>query len=192
MPATQRIVKVGGSVLRLPDLGPRLRRWLDREPTRRTILVVGGGPFADAIRELARAQSLDEERCHWLAIDAMSLASAVVVARCPNTTLIRDPSAIDAEWQTGQTPVLDPGSLLRSNEPHVKRLPHTWRVTSDSIAACIAQVTNADELVLLKSCQAAQEADWQALASAGVVDEWFPEVAAGVPIVRLVNFLAQP
>ena len=61
-------MKVGGSLYDLPDLGPRLRRWLDAHAPREVIVAPGGGPFADVVRDLDRAHRLGEETSHWLAV----------------------------------------------------------------------------------------------------------------------------
>jgi len=65
-------------------------------------------------------------------------------------------------------------------------LPHAWSVTSDSIAARLAQAVAAGELVLLKS--AAPPPD---LGAADYVDEWFATAARDVPSVRIVNLREQ-
>lgn len=49
------VVKVGGSLFDLPDLGPRLRAWLKTLRTADVLLVPGGGPTADVVRSLDRA-----------------------------------------------------------------------------------------------------------------------------------------
>ncbi|NUQ61799.1 MAG: hypothetical protein HUU20_04880 [Pirellulales bacterium] len=72
--------------------------------------------------------------------------------------------------------------------PSGPRLPHTWDVTSDSIAAALAAALSARELVLLKSC--ARPEPWSSLreaAEAGYVDRFLPVAAAGLDRVRFVD-----
>ena len=52
------VIKVGGSLFDRPDLGPRLRRWLDANAPWETILVPGGGRLVDVIRDLDRIHGL--------------------------------------------------------------------------------------------------------------------------------------
>ena len=66
-------------------------------------------------------------------------------------------------------------------------LPQTWEVSSDSIAARVAEVLSAEELVLGKSTSISAESDWQQRADEGFVDQYFPEIATRIPIVRWVN-----
>ena len=47
-----RVVKVGGSLFSLDDLAIRLRRWLGDEPPLPTILITGGGAWAEGVRAL--------------------------------------------------------------------------------------------------------------------------------------------
>jgi aspartokinase-like uncharacterized kinase len=91
--------------------------------------------------------------------------------------------------------VLDPRDFLHHVEPTAPQslLPHSWDVTSDSIAAIIACSLAADELVLLKSGDCPAERSPKALAAAGYVDRYFPTAVAPLAgTVRMVNLRSQP
>jgi hypothetical protein len=79
---------------------------------------------------------------------------------------------------------------LEQAEPQAPgdRLPHSWDVTSDSIAARLAAVVDADELVLLKSADPPAEGGASLLqwAARGYVDRHFPQAARNL-IVRCEN-----
>ncbi|MEM7558752.1 MAG: hydantoinase/oxoprolinase family protein, partial [Planctomycetota bacterium] len=47
-----RVVKVGGSLLDIPNLGDRLASWLSQQPRAVSLFVVGGGGLVDAVRDL--------------------------------------------------------------------------------------------------------------------------------------------
>jgi aspartokinase-like uncharacterized kinase len=184
------IVKVGGSLYDLPDLGRRLRQWLDGRGER-ILLVPGGGPAADWIRQLDAADPLGAERAHWLALRSLTLAAHVLAARLPNSDVIDAVAQRHVAWQRGQTPILDLFPIAAADEVHPEHLDHTWDVTSDSLAARACLVAGIKQLVLLKSCDIPESADWRAAAREGLVDAAFPCVVAGQPLtVAAINFRA--
>src|SRR4051812_13757164 len=73
MVMTPIVVKVGGSLYDLPDLGPRLRGWLRTLPAPAVLIVPGGGMAADVIRRLDQCHHLGVKTAHWLALRAMTL-----------------------------------------------------------------------------------------------------------------------
>ena len=85
--------------------------------------------------------------------------------------------------------IFDCSEWLHSVEPHLSGnpLPVGWHTTSDSIAARIANVWRADELILCKSVSAGglgpEHHDW---VTRGIVDENFPRVCR-TQNVRVVN-----
>jgi aspartokinase-like uncharacterized kinase len=84
--------------------------------------------------------------------------------------------------------VFDPRAFLYKDEPHLpgQRLPHNWSVTSDSIAARLAESLPSDELVLLKSLEPPAR-ELSDLAAVGFVDLHFPVAAAAAVPCRFVN-----
>ncbi len=124
------VVKFGGSLL---DCGPSLVSVLSAAP-RPLLVVPGGGPFADVVRRL----DPDRDAAHWMAIAAMEQVGLYLAALgLPETEALRVPDAPS---------VLLPYRLLRDRDP----LPHSWRVSSDTIAAWCAAELGCD-LLLAKS-----------------------------------------
>lgn len=182
-----RVVKVGGSLFSFPRLGPALREWLAEQPPAANILLAGGGPFAEAIREADARFQLGEERSHWLCVAALELSARLLAELLPACRLVSTCAALQQEIATAR-----PGPLVWAPAVYLREedqlhpegaLPHTWAVTSDSIAARVARVVGADELVLLKSADP-PEGDWT---QAGYVDGYFRHAARHIPRVRCVN-----
>lgn len=124
------VVKLGGSLIgQLKEIIPVLQ-----ESLRPILVVPGGGPFADAVRQY----NLPDDAAHWMAIAAMDqfgwYISSLGLDPCDSLSL-----------NTGQR-VLLPYRLMRERDP----LPHTWAVSSDTIAAWVASEIGA-ELAILKS-----------------------------------------
>ena len=86
---------------------------------------------------------------------------------------------------------IDPVAWLAEREPRAggQPLPLGWHVTSDSIAARLAEALGAEELVLLKSGlpTTGDPTNW---AQESFVDGYFSIAAAGLPAIRVVNLRA--
>jgi aspartokinase-like uncharacterized kinase len=112
----------------------------------RLVIVPGGGPFADAVRAQDAASSLSDDAAHWMAVLAMDQYAHLIVSRMRRAVLVSDAADISAARDLGHVPVLAPYAWLRRDDP----LPHSWQVTSDSIAAWIARALGARRLLLVK------------------------------------------
>lgn len=179
------IVKVGGSLFDLPDLGPRLTRWLGtRHPV---ILIPGGGPTTDVVRGLDRCHALGEERSHWLALRALALNAHFLAALLPNAAVVESLEACAALWRVGTVPVLDAHAFARADEARPGCLPHRWDVTSDSVAARVARVAGAERLILLKSVSLPTGIDWKQAAEQGYLDGGFANLVGTDFALEAIN-----
>lgn len=189
-----RVVKVGGSLLECPGLWRTLTRWLDEQPALSSLLIVGGGALADQVRQLDRRYGLREDVAHSLAIRAMHVNGFVLSQLVPDSgwmagyhQWIQHPTMTGRDrWFFAVEP------FLRHEEPELPgvRLPCGWHVTSDSIAARVAAVCQAQELVLLKSTLPAAPGSSVPVAHAAsvhLVDDFFPACAGSLPQIRAVN-----
>jgi 5-(aminomethyl)-3-furanmethanol phosphate kinase len=141
------VVKLGGGVLACPEhLTAVLATLAAAARNQRLLVVPGGGPFADAVREVDRRVTLSDDAAHWMAVLAMEQYAHLIAARLAAATLVEDPREVAAALAAGHVPVLVPYQWLRAADP----LPHSWDVTSDSIAAWVAGAVRARRLVLVK------------------------------------------
>jgi probable H4MPT-linked C1 transfer pathway protein len=145
-PLADVVLKIGGGMLGTPGDLEAVCAWLERLTGRRALLVPGGGPFADAVREVDARQQLSPDAAHWMAIRAMDAFAEQVASRLTRGVVVETPDEIRAAIRQGRVPVLAPSRWLRANDP----LPHTWAVTSDSIAAWVAGEVGAARLILVK------------------------------------------
>jgi aspartokinase-like uncharacterized kinase len=167
------VIKVGGSLYDLPDLAARLRCLMESIDSPRVILFPGGGAAADVVRDLDSQHRLGAESAHWLALRALTVNAYFLQALLPELPVAAWPAVPDRL-------ILEPYAFALADESAPGHLPHTWDVTSDSLAARAAYILGAQELLLLKSI-AANGLTWQAAASTGLVDTHFPEVLARMP-----------
>jgi 5-(aminomethyl)-3-furanmethanol phosphate kinase len=192
-----RILKVGGSLFDLPDLGPRLKEVLAALPPATNVLLAGGGKIADAAAAMQTTHHLTEEATHWLCISALSTSSKILKTLLPIARLTHDTRDIK-EAAPPSLWILDSEQLLRRSDSHqvVTSLPQNASVTTDSIAAAVAVELAASELLLLKSTDWPEEPTasrsklLEMAAKGGLVDLHFPIVAKFVAKVGWVNLRA--
>lgn len=182
----RRVLKLGGSLLDWDGFPSTLRAWLQRQPTAEDWLICGGGQIVEALRDLDRAHGLGQEFCHWQSLRAMQITREVVARLLPEAQ--RCPGALPTGDAARQTLLLpDPWQLLVESEQDWpgERLPPSWDVTSDSIAARLAGVLRA-ELVLFKSAPPHGQT-LASLVQSGYLDAWFERAVSGAAGIRLVD-----
>jgi aspartokinase-like uncharacterized kinase len=184
------VYKLGGSLLDLSDLAERLRRVWRLNPDSHVLLVVGGGDAVEAVRRWDDVFHLGDAAAHWLAIDALDLSASLLERLVPELRLVRSLGQMRAAHGEGRPALLCVKCFVKWLETQPDALPHSWDVTSDSIAAAVARAWRAEELVLLKSREltdAASEDMMRGLVSAGAVDPYFARAAKGVEQIRWIN-----
>ncbi len=186
------VFKLGGSLLDLPDLAVRLQNAFSKLGNDRPLVISGGGDAADIVRRWHRTFGLDEERSHWLALDAIRLNQRLLLELIPKLELVPTRQAAQVALSHDRIPLLDLAEFVRTEEALVEPtewLPHCWDVTSDSLAAWVAARWPADRLILLKSVDLpdAQTDDSEQLASAGLIDSFFPQLTNSIPTIEWIN-----
>src|SRR5207302_1088325 len=88
-----------------------------------------------------------------VALLGMDQYAHALAARIDDAALVDAAGGVAAALQAGRLPVLAPYRWLRDADP----LPHSWDVTSDSIAAWFAGALGARRVVLIKPTDAAHK-----------------------------------
>jgi 5-(aminomethyl)-3-furanmethanol phosphate kinase len=146
------IIKVGGALAAIPHALDRVCAELTRASRDHRLLIVpGGGPFADAVREFEQRVGMSSDAAHWMAILAMDQYAHVLAGRITGAVLVETPGVIAETVAPGRAAVLAPSRWMRGADV----LPHTWEATSDSIAAFVAGALDAARLILIKPTTAA-------------------------------------
>ncbi len=171
------VVKVGGSLFDHPKLGQALAKWLYIQPETTVFLVAGGGRFAEAVREMDRIHALGEEASHWAALASLAASAAVLKTMLG---MYEIPKRLE---------IIDCLEFARNDDDNLMSLPHTWRVTTDSIAARISMTHGCQRLVLLKSLDVPNDTSWEVAAKNGWVDDYFQTIARLATFkIETVNF----
>ena len=135
----KQVVKIGGSLF--PNYAIDLAKKLENT---NSLIVLGGGEFANLIRKYDSEINFSQETNHWTAIDCMDIIAKLVNDKVESTKLaysIDDAIAISDE---GFTPIFVVSKFLREDDP----FECSWDVTSDSIAAYISHRLNANLLIV--------------------------------------------
>ncbi|MDD6776611.1 MAG: delta 1-pyrroline-5-carboxylate synthetase [Methanobacteriaceae archaeon] len=135
----KQVVKIGGSLF--PNYAIDLAKKLENT---NSLIVLGGGEFANLIRKYDSEINFSQETNHWTAIDCMDIIAKLVNDKVESTKLaysIDDAIAISDE---GFTPIFVVSKFLREDDP----FECSWDVTSDSIAAYISHLLNANLLIV--------------------------------------------
>ncbi|MGB7002784.1 MAG: amino acid kinase [Halobacteriota archaeon] len=125
-----KIVKLGGS---LQEKGREIIRFLSdyAETKNHTFIIIpGGGHFVKWIKELSEQEVISDDAAHWMAVLGMHqygfyLADGSGIAIAEREEELRNVVHIG---------LFLPYTLLKEDDS----LPHTWNVTSDTIAAFVA------------------------------------------------------
>jgi dihydroneopterin aldolase len=88
-----------------------------------------------------------------MAILGMDQYAHVLAEQIPGAEIVEGSAGIAEVHERGGVPVLAPHRWLKSAD----ELPHTWSVTSDSLAAYIAALLGAHRLVVIKPLEGAME-----------------------------------
>ena len=137
--SSKQVVKIGGSLF--PNYAIDLAKKLENT---NSLIVLGGGEFANLIRKYDSEINFSQETNHWTAIDCMDIIAKLVNDKVESTKLaysIDDAIAISDE---GFTPIFVVSKFLREDDP----FECSWDVTSDSIAAYISHLLNANLLIV--------------------------------------------
>lgn len=153
----EALIKVGGSLYHQPELPTYARTWSELAATYRLLLLPGGGPFADQVRAADARFHLSASTAHWMAILAMDQYAYLLADVIPGAALVHTLETARAACAGGQLAVLAPSALLLQSDP----LPHSWQITSDTIAAWLANYAAIQRLILLKSVAGVYQTDLQ-------------------------------
>ncbi|WP_198245132.1 uridylate kinase [methane-oxidizing endosymbiont of Gigantopelta aegis] len=160
------VIKVGGSLAKNGRLSDCLSR-IDQYYQQNTVLVPGGGCFADQVRAAQQHWQFDQQTAHHMALLAMQQMALLFKALQPGWHLVSKTKEISCYpndiliWQP-DIAELDAAGVEAS-----------WEVTSDSLSAWLAETINADRLIILKSTLMAVSANIDALQQADIVDPAF-------------------
>ncbi len=169
------VVKLGGSLANSEELP----RWLDvisSAGAEKVVLVPGGGPWADEVREAQEREGFDDSVAHRKALRAMEHYGKVLAGLRPNLVPAAGIAEIHEALGNGQIAVWMPHEMVVADPS----IPESWDVTSDSLAAWLAKQLNVSTLLLVKSLKIdGPQPSIEELVRRGWVDPAFATFASG-------------
>jgi aspartokinase-like uncharacterized kinase len=187
------MIKVGGSLLTLPDLPERLRKMFDVIAADRVMILAGGGSATDVVRGWDEIYRFGSQASHWLAIDSMGLTARLLAELLPDSRLVTDRSSAHEPSLPMKTVILDPRPIIEeASQDEGKMLPISWDCTSDSIAAWIASRWQVDSLVLAKSVDVSTGDRFVGAAQPPEVDACFKSIVVADLPVYWCNLRSRP
>lgn len=166
------VIKLGGSLFDMSDLGQRLELLLDHLAGECVVIVPGGGTMAEVVRDWDQTHKLDGEQSHQLAVWTMSVTARFVATLSDRLRLASCFNDLSNIWNDGRVAVLDVAHEVLTTSC---TLPHNWDVTSDSIGAWVAGRIGARRIVLTKSVDPTEDA----------VDRHFATVLHSLPLLEV-------
>ncbi len=170
------VVKIGGSLGR----DPLLRDWLrllSEQGGGQVVVVPGGGAFADQVRDYQMQWQFNDLVAHNMAVLAMVQYAMMMQGLSPGLSLAVDDDSVHRVLRNAGVALWAPFPLLRERSDDMTN----WDVTSDSIAAWLANRLNAERLVLVKSGPVMPGMPIEAYAEGEIVDREFRRFTADAP-----------
>lgn len=162
------VVKIGGSL----SHDPVLRSWLTELCEMgggRVVIVPGGGDFADKVRQYQSEWAFSDLAAHNMCLLAMTQYALLMQGLLPDLVLASSEAKVRRALRDGRVAIWVPTALMRDTSDAMSN----WDTTSDSLAAWLSSMLNAERLMVVKSCPIEIGASVASLAADGVVDGRF-------------------
>ena len=171
----EAVLKVGGSLAENPASLTKLCRKLSvLAKEYRIVIVPGGGEFADTVRKLDKTCGLSDAVAHKMAIVGMDQYGLFLSDITPNSYISHFLEEISNPVKD-KVPIFLPTQFMFREDP----LENSWDVTSDTIAAYIADKLHAKKLVLVTDVDGVFSEDPKKTKGAKLVEELSVEELLG-------------
>jgi len=149
MKHTTIIAKIGGKIFENHEnLENTLNQFktllFEKKVIDKLIIIPGGGSYANFIRVIDRKLNIGDDLSHWMAIFAMNCNGIAISQEYKEIKRIKD---IDELKESNESILIFlPFDFLYQ----LDELPHSWSVTSDSLAIYIASILKLNHCFLIK------------------------------------------
>jgi aspartokinase-like uncharacterized kinase len=142
------VIKVGGNILlnHIDSIKPLFHIMFEQGKHLRLVVIPGGGTLANEVRRMHKEYNLSDSTSHFMALLALDQNAFMINQFLEGSRVVFDPSDARRTTKGHRVAILAPFRLMLNRDP----LPHSWNVTSDSIAGYVAKSIGAEKLILLK------------------------------------------
>jgi len=145
------VFKISGKILEnsknLECTISQLKELYEDNTLQKIIIIPGGGSYANFIRSIDRKLVLGDDLAHWMAIFSMDYNGEELNKLFPDLECINDIKKI--QRASNIFCIFLPYNYLKKKD----ELPHSWDITSDSIAIYIANKLQLNECYLIKDVE---------------------------------------
>lgn len=162
-----RIVKLGGSLLETGQMFECLKHIVKSNIP--TVVVCGGGEFANQVRQAQKKWHFDDIAAHEMALLAMK-QTAIMCQNLQSEFVIASSICESEEEEPENRFVIWSPDINELNAANIKP---SWDMTSDSLAAWLTIKIDSYHLVLVKSCNINFGTAITELTEQGIIDKEF-------------------
>lgn len=142
------IAKIGGKIFEndenLENTLNQFKTLLLKKKIENVIIIPGGGSYANFIRKLDLKLKIGDDLSHWMAIFAMNWNGIAISQKYPDIKCVNNIKKLKDNKKS--ISIFLPFDFLYYTDD----LPHSWSVTSDSIALYIACILKLKNCFLIK------------------------------------------
>jgi 5-(aminomethyl)-3-furanmethanol phosphate kinase len=163
------VIKLGGSLVESGGLLKCLNTVEQKYQGRAVVIVPGGGEFAEQVRRSQKRWRFDDKTAHYMAILAMQQMALLFKALKNDFVIVDSLQAIRSHLIQQKILIWSPDI----RELDQAKIPATWDITSDSLAAWLAKALSAQELILVKSAAIDENLSSKEITEKNIVDRAF-------------------
>lgn len=181
-----KVIKLGGSLMTDKASLIQCLNTISQKYTEKIVIVPGGGAFADQVRSLQKEWGFNDQIAHQMAILAMQKMALLLYSIKPDFVLANNVSLIQQALNMHSVVIWRP-DIVELNKSNVKA---SWDVTSDSLAAWLANQLTATELILVKSVEIPLKGsiDIETMQKLDLVDNAFNELSQNASyMITVIN-----
>lgn len=164
-----KVIKLGGSLAYGTELVECLAKVEQNHANSGLVIVPGGGVFADQVRATQKQWQINDRTAHCMALLAMQQMALLINGLMPTWSLAPTVANLQQFARRHQTSVWMPDV----RELDQASIDSSWDITSDSLAAWLAGVLSAQELLIIKAAPINAQLTPTQLVEQGILDNAF-------------------